>query len=71
MAIPDKPDKDVAVQWGPCCFCGQPIESNDVDPCSVQVSTVEEKWQVWFCHAACFRERIVSTGEMDLSPAHF
>jgi hypothetical protein len=27
---------NTGVQGGPCCFCGQPIEATDVDPCTVQ-----------------------------------
>ena len=29
------------------------------------------KWQVWFCHGSCFKGRITSETEVDLSPAHF
>jgi len=46
------------VEWGPCYFCARDIEPSDVNPCRVQVSTAGGKWQVWMCHAACFKERI-------------
>jgi hypothetical protein len=62
---------DMRVNWGPCCFCGNPIEPTNIDPCSVKVTTTSEKWQVWFCHSQCFKDRVVSTDEIDLSPAHF
>jgi hypothetical protein len=56
---------------GPCPFCGKLIESSDVDPCSITVTTSQEKWQTWFCHAACFKGKIVENEILDLSPAHF
>jgi hypothetical protein len=28
-------------------------------------------WQVWFCHADCFKSKITNESELDLSPAHF
>ena len=59
------------VEFGPCCFCGQRIERTSIDPLSVPVATVGEKWQVWFAHARCFKERLVTSGEVDLSPVHF
>ena len=58
------------IVWGPCCFCGDQIEPTAIDPCRVQVTTESGKWQVWYCHAACFKKRIVEH-PMDLSPAHF
>jgi hypothetical protein len=58
------------IQFGPCCFCGEGILATDIDPCRITVETVGEKWQVWFCHGKCFKERIVDH-PMDLSPAHF
>jgi hypothetical protein len=59
------------VEFSPCCFCGINIVTTDIDPCSVQVSTRVGKWQVWFCHAKCFKERIAAQTEIDLSPAYF
>jgi hypothetical protein len=59
------------VSWGPCCFCGRDIAKTDSDPCRVTVETAKEKWQVWFCHAECFRSRITRESSVDLSPAHF
>jgi len=58
----------MAVKYGPCCFCGKAIEKTDTDPCRVTVSTASEKWQVWFCHGACFRERLA---ELEESPGFF
>jgi hypothetical protein len=59
------------VEFGPCCFCGREIEKSKVDPCRVTVETSKDKWQVWFCHAQCFKSRIATETEIDLSPAHF
>jgi hypothetical protein len=61
------------VSFGPCCFCGQPIDRLGADPCRVSVTTAAELWQVWYCHAACFRSRLANLpgapGHFD--PAHF
>jgi hypothetical protein len=59
------------VEWGPCCFCGRDIPEVDHDPCRVTVETSQGKWQVWFAHAACFKERLATDSPVDLSPAHF
>ena len=61
------------VTFGPCCFCAKQIEATDVDPCRVTVETLGNKWQVWSCHGACFKERIRNPPEApDLfDPAHF
>lgn len=56
---------------GPCCFCGRMIDETALDPCNVTVETKEGLWQVWYCHSACFRERIAENPWIDLSPAHF
>lgn len=65
----------MAVVWGPCCFCGKPIEETDTDPCEVCVTTSAggKKWQVWYCHGKCFRERLAILPEMVgfFDPAHF
>jgi hypothetical protein len=39
----------------------------------VQITTSGQKWQVWFCHAACFKERLVNRPDLLglLDPAHF
>lgn len=63
--------KDVQVGWGPCCFCGGEIEKNAVDPARVTVETVSGKWQVWVCHAGCFKLLLIKDSPVDLSPAHF
>ena len=63
----------VEVRFGPCCFCGQDIEKGGSDPCSVQVTTAGEKWQVWSCHGACFKARLAVLPEAPglFEPAHF
>jgi hypothetical protein len=36
------------------------------------VSTKDDRCQVWFCHAACFKDRLYAADpSIDLSPAHF
>ena len=59
------------VQWGPCCFCGRDVPGTVVDPCSVKVETATKNWQVWFCHASCFKERLANRPDGLFSPAHF
>lgn len=57
------------VHFGPCCFCGEELVETELDPCRVTVETANGKWQVWFCHSACFRDRLVP--EPHFEPAHF
>ena len=61
------------IRFGPCCFCGKDIEAKDPDPCRVTVATGAGKWQVWSCHAACFRSRLAELPEAPglFEPAHF
>jgi len=66
-----KKEGSMRIEWGPCCFCGRDIAKTDVDPCRVTVETSKGKWQVWYCHAACFKNRISTEAEPDLSPAIF
>jgi hypothetical protein len=63
----------VTVAFGPCCFCGGDIEERKPDPCRLTVETAEGKWQVWYCHGACFRARLAATPDYPgfLDPAHF
>ena len=70
----ENPDEARKVQWGPCCFCGNDILANSVDPCSVEVKTSRGKWQLWVCHAACFKERLTDPPGYPkgfLGPQHF
>ena len=66
----ERPSK---VEWGPCCFCGLPIQANGTEPCHLQVSPTSRKWQMWFCHASCFKERLAKSAELMglFDPAHF
>jgi hypothetical protein len=61
------------VQFGPCCFCAQPIAEGGPDPCSIDVTTCAGKWQTWWCHADCFKERLTNPPEAPgfFDPAHF
>jgi len=65
--------EDVRIEWGPCCFCGLRIATTRIDPCRVTVETEEGKWQLWYCHAACFKERLAALPEHPgfFDPAHF
>jgi hypothetical protein len=56
---------------GPCLFCGKLIDESKIDPCRVTVETKSGKWQLWFCHAQCFKSKIVENQYMNLSPAYF
>ena len=49
--------------FGPCCFCGKDIDSVDPDPCCITVTTARDEGQMWWCHAKCFRERLLTTPE--------
>jgi hypothetical protein len=64
---------ETKVEWGPCCFCGFTILATNVDPCRVTVETSKGRWQVWFCHSACFKERLSARPELMgmFDPAHF
>jgi hypothetical protein len=46
------------ISLGPCCFCAATIHATEVDPCQVTVETAKGQWQVWFCHAACFKAKL-------------
>jgi hypothetical protein len=61
------------VEFNPCCFCGLDVQPSGVDPCRLQVTTAGGKWQMWVCHAVCFKERIVNPQDAPglLDPAHF
>ena len=56
---------------GPCVFCGKTIDAFEIDPCKVTVTTRAGEWQVWWCHAACFKDRIAKDTLIDLSPEFF
>jgi hypothetical protein len=61
------------IRFGPCCFCAKDVERTGPDPCSVQVTTAAEKWQVWTCHGACFKAALAAPPEAPslFEPAHF
>jgi hypothetical protein len=69
----NSPDEKATVSFGPCCFCAKEIIENDVEPCRITVETVTGKWQVWACHAACFKEKLTDPPECPglFEPAHF
>ena len=56
---PPMDDKEkLKVTFGPCCFCGVSIEETGADPCRIIVEPATGGFQVWRCHAACFKGRI-------------
>jgi hypothetical protein len=67
--VAKKPD----VAFGPCCFCGKSIVKSGADPCRITVATAAGKWQVWFCHGNCFRDRLAQLPEAPnlFDPAYF
>lgn len=56
-----------------CCFCGQPVEKTETDPCRLTVEPATGKWQVWFSRGACFKERLAKLDDAPgfFDPAHF
>lgn len=48
----------MAVRFGPCCFCAKHIEKRGIDPCEITVETAGGKFQVWYCHGACFKTHL-------------
>jgi galactitol-specific phosphotransferase system IIB component len=68
-----KAPNEVNVEWGPCCFCGAGIATSTTDPCRLTVETASGKWQVWFCHGQCFKDRLAQLPDnLDFfAPAHF
>ncbi len=64
----------VEVRFGGwCCFCAGELQASETDPCEVMVTTASGASQVWWCHAACFKQRITDPAEAPgfFSPAHF
>jgi len=59
------------VVFGPCCFCNEQIAASNTDPCTITVSTKDERWQVWYCHAKCFRDRLFGREDGMFEPANF
>ena len=68
---------DSGIKFGPCCFCGRVISETGTDPCRLTVETAAEKWQVWYCHANCFKARLAASIDGQpmtdgfFDPAHF
>lgn len=58
---------------GLCCFCGAIIHASGPDPVELTVTAATGKWQVWWCHAACFKQRLTDPpgAEGFFAPAHF
>jgi hypothetical protein len=65
------PQREFRIGWGPCCFCGLPIATTMIDPCRLTVETEAGKWQLWFCHGACFKNRLMLSPTGFFDPAHF
>ena len=62
-SLPGRASPPLEITFGPCCFCGQDIEPVYPDPCSVKVATATDRWQMWWCHAVCFKERLAELPE--------
>lgn len=49
-----------------CCFCDNKIESNEIDPCDINILTNYDKPkekqanQTFWCHLECFRKALHS-----------
>jgi hypothetical protein len=41
----------------PCCFCGK-LDYSGADPTYMTVGTRSEVTKTWWCHIACFEERL-------------
>jgi hypothetical protein len=57
-----------------CCFCGAAVSSDHDDYCSVDVNHRGEpdRWQAWWCHGSCFKERLAApTDAPDLFAPRF
>jgi hypothetical protein len=65
----DLAEANLKIEWGPCCFCSEAIKPTAAEPCRVTVETQGGKWQVWFCHADCFKSRLTTL--RDLEPGIF
>ena len=61
------------VKFGPCCLCGEDIDEAGPDPCTVQVTTAQGRWQVWKAHGQCFKDRLATLPDALglFDPAHF
>ncbi|MBY3116671.1 MULTISPECIES: hypothetical protein [Rhizobium] len=64
---------DQHVVWGPCCLCGKDIDAKSSDPLRLTAETSDGKWQVWFAHASCFKDKLVDPPDAPgfFDPAHF
>lgn len=58
---------------GQCFLCGGAIEAGGNDPLQVTATTPNDKWEVWWAHAACFKSRITDPPEQEgfFTPTHF
>lgn len=41
-----------------CCLCGLDSDTEGVDPLELSVTTAQGDWQMWWAHAACFKDRL-------------
>lgn len=47
-----------------CCFCNENIKSDEINPCDLNIltnwdkSTDKQHNQTFWCHLACFREKL-------------
>lgn len=66
-------ERNQDVELGPCCLCGGGIEARSPNPLRLIAETSEGKWQVWFAHAACFKDKLIDPQDAPgfFEPAHF
>ena len=56
-----------------CCFCAKEIKPEAPEPLWLTVGTSDDNSQTWFCHAACFKERLNDPADAKglFDPVHF
>ncbi len=72
-AVDESSNGLTVVFGGQCVFCGGVIEPGGRDPLQVTATTPDDKWEVWWAHAACFKSRITDPPEQEgfFTPTHF
>ena len=59
---------------GLCCFCGDGIarESDDWGHLTITHKGDESRWQLWYCHGSCFKQRLARAADVtDLFDPYF
>lgn len=45
------------IECGSYCLCAKDIEARSPDPLRVIAETSDGKWQDWYAHASCFKDK--------------